>query len=86
MGRKAMRTVLGARVWPVLAERVAADLMHASQVTVAPPAPPTKGLLCPMDLWMNAEGRRTPMPGTAGIACSFLASHTGWAGMVCPTS
>ena len=86
VGWKAMGTVLGARVWPVLAERVAADLVHASQVTVAPPAPPTTGLLCPTDYWTNAAGRRTPMPGTAGAACCFLASHTGRAGMVCPTS
>lgn len=45
VGWKAAGTVLGARVWPGLAERVAADLVHMSQITTAPPAAPTKGSL-----------------------------------------
>jgi short-subunit dehydrogenase len=45
VGWKAEGTVLGDRIWPGLAERVAADVVHRAQIETAPPAPPTAGSL-----------------------------------------
>ena len=57
VGWKAAGTVLGARAWPSLAERIAADLVHASQITTAPPAPPTTGSLYePVQAGTGVEG------------------------------
>ena len=43
VGWKAKGAVLGDRIWPGLAERVAADVVHRAQIETAPPAPPTAG-------------------------------------------
>lgn len=57
VGWKAAGAVLGDRVWPGLAERIAADLVHHSQVTTAPPAPPTDGsLFTPVPAGTGVEG------------------------------
>jgi short-subunit dehydrogenase len=57
VGWKAAGAVLGERVWPGLAERVAADLVHTSQITTAPPAPPTDGsLFTPVPAGTAVEG------------------------------
>ena len=57
VGWKATGAMLGERVWPGLAERAAADLVHASQVTTAPPAPPTDGsLFTPVPAGTAVEG------------------------------
>lgn len=57
VGWKATGALLGERVWPGLAERVAADVVHASQVTTAPPAPPTDGsLFAPVPVGTTVEG------------------------------
>ena len=57
VGWKATGALLGERVWPGLAERVAADVVHASQVTTAPPAAPTDGsLFAPVPVGTTVEG------------------------------
>ena len=57
VGWKATGAVLGERVWPGLAERTAADLVHTSQFTLAPPAPPTDGsLFTPVPAGTAVEG------------------------------
>ena len=57
VGWKATGAVLGERVWPGLAERTAADLVHTSQFTTAPPAPPTDGsLFTPVPAGTAVEG------------------------------
>ena len=57
VGWKATGAVLGERVWPGLAEHVAADLVHTSQFTTAPPAPPTDGsLFTPVPAGTAVEG------------------------------
>ena len=43
VGWKAKGAVLGDRIWPGLAERIAADVVHRAQIETAPPAPPTAG-------------------------------------------
>ncbi len=43
VGWKAKGAVLGDRIWPGLAERIAADVVHSAQIETAPPAPPTAG-------------------------------------------
>jgi short-subunit dehydrogenase len=43
VGWKAKGAVLGDRIWPGLAERIAGDVVHRAQVETAPPAPPTAG-------------------------------------------
>lgn len=43
VGWKAKGAVLGDRVWPGLAERIAADVVHRAQFETAPPAAPTAG-------------------------------------------
>ena len=45
VGWKARGSVLGARIWPGLTERIAGDLVHRAQVETALPAPPTAGSL-----------------------------------------
>ena len=45
VGWKAQTSVLGAQLWPGLAERVAGDVVYRSQFETAPPAPPTDGSL-----------------------------------------
>lgn len=45
VGWKAQGAVLGHRLWPGLAERVAADIVHRAQIETAPPAPATAGSL-----------------------------------------
>lgn len=45
VGWKAKGTVFGDRIWPGLAERVAADVVHRAQIETAPPALPTAGSL-----------------------------------------
>ena len=45
IGWKAKGAVLGAQIWPGLADRVAADFVQHSQFDTAPPAPPTDGSL-----------------------------------------
>ena len=57
VGWKASGAVLGAQVWPRLAERLAADLAHTSQIETAPPAPPTTGSLYePVQAGTGVEG------------------------------
>ena len=56
-GFKAQATLLGDQIWPGLAERAAADVVHHSQFDTAPPAPPTDGsLYAPMDAGTTVEG------------------------------
>lgn len=45
VGWKAEGTVIGDQIWPGLAERIAADVVHRAQVETAPPAPSTAGSL-----------------------------------------
>lgn len=45
VGWKAQGALIGDRIWPGLAERIAADVVHRAQVETAPPAPPTSGSL-----------------------------------------
>jgi hypothetical protein len=45
VGWKAKGAVLGARVWPGLAERIAGDVVHRAQMESGAPAPPTAGSL-----------------------------------------
>jgi short-subunit dehydrogenase len=57
VGWKAGFGVVGAQLFPGLADRVAGDLYHSSQVTTAPPAPPTQGnLFQPMATGTRVEG------------------------------
>jgi short-subunit dehydrogenase len=57
VGWKAQGALLGDRIWPGLAERIAADVVHRAQVETAPPAPPTTGNLYePMRSGTAAEG------------------------------
>lgn len=57
VGWKANGSVLGERVWPGLAERVAGNLVHYSQFEMAPPAPATSGsLFQPMQAGTAVEG------------------------------
>lgn len=43
VGWKAQGAVLGDQIWPGLAERIAADMVHRAQIETAPPTPPTAG-------------------------------------------
>ncbi len=43
VGWKAQGAVIGDQIWPGLAERIAADVVHRAQIETAPPAPPTPG-------------------------------------------
>jgi short-subunit dehydrogenase len=57
VGWKAQGALLGDRIWPGLAERIAADVVHRAQVETAPPAPPTTGNLYePMRSGTAVEG------------------------------
>ena len=56
-GFKAQAALLGDQLWPALAERAAANVVHRSQFETAPPAPPTTGsLYVPMEAGTTAEG------------------------------
>lgn len=56
-GFKARAALLGDQLWPGLAERAAADVVHRSQFETAPPAPPTAGsLYAPMAAGTTVEG------------------------------
>ena len=57
IGWKAKGAVLGAQIWPGLADRVAADLVQHSQFDTAPPAPATDGSLFePLPIGTAVEG------------------------------
>ena len=57
VGWKARGALLGDRVWPGLAERLASDMVHRAQVETAPPAPSTTGSLYdPMRSGTAVEG------------------------------
>lgn len=57
VGWKAQGALLGDRIWPGLAERIAAGVVHRAQVETAPPAPPTPGNLYePMRSGTAVEG------------------------------
>lgn len=45
VGWKARGAVIGDRIWPGLAERIAADMVHRAQFETAPPTPATAGSL-----------------------------------------
>jgi short-subunit dehydrogenase len=57
VGWKAQGALIGDRVWPGLAEHMAAGVVHRAQVETAPPAPPTTGNLYePMRSGTAVEG------------------------------
>ena len=57
VGWKAEGGVLGAQLWPGLANRIGADVVHRAQFDTAPPAPPTAGSLFePMPSGTGVEG------------------------------
>jgi short-subunit dehydrogenase len=57
VGWKAKGAVLGDRIWPGLAERIAGDVVHRAQIETAPPAPPTAGSVhAPMRSGTTVEG------------------------------
>lgn len=57
VGWKAAGGVLGAQLWPGLANRIGADLVQDAQFNKAPPAPPTAGSLFePMPAGTGVEG------------------------------
>jgi len=45
VGWKAQGALIGDQIWPGLAERLAAGVVHRAQIETAPPAPPTTGSL-----------------------------------------
>jgi len=56
-GFKAQAALLGDQLWPGLAERLAAGVVHRSQIETAPPAPPTSGsLYIPLAIGTTVEG------------------------------
>ena len=57
VGLQAEGAVLGAQLWPSLANRVGADVVRDAQFDQAPPAPPTAGSLFePMPAGTGVEG------------------------------
>jgi len=57
VGWKAKGAVLGAQIWPGLADHAAGDLVYRSQVETAPPAPATDGaLFAPVPAGTGVEG------------------------------
>lgn len=57
VGLRAEGAVLGAQLWPGLADRVGADVVRRAQFETAPPAPPTAGSLFePMPAGTGVEG------------------------------
>lgn len=57
VGWKAKAAVVGHQVWPGLAERMAANIVHRAQIEEAPPAPPTAGALhAPISSSTTVEG------------------------------
>ncbi len=57
VGWKAEGSLLGDRLWPGLAERMAGDVVHRAQIETAPPAPPTAGSIhAPVPAGTAVEG------------------------------
>lgn len=57
VGWKAEGAVLGSQIWPGLARHIAGNVVHATQMEAAPPAPPTAGSLhAPLPSPTTVEG------------------------------